>query len=213
MNNRIKTSKNFDKRAIGQRIAEAMEKEGLNQADLKTAIAEAGYNISPQAIYKWVKSGSINLEHIEIIAPILHCSPGWLAFGETSNQDEAVPARRKEDRLLAELWDRLQTEHKRLFLDLMRLVTKPDAKKKATPVIPGPTNHIRLRSALSHARLSQRATARYLNISPSTVNRWLNAGDTSIRPDHLSRIAHRCGVSSIWLMQGQGEMLEMEEAI
>lgn len=74
------------------RIAQALRMagdKGVKQADIARSCG-----VSPQAVYRWKKTGQISLNHLLKLASLSGASKDWLADGSGPSQDGVVPEKR-----------------------------------------------------------------------------------------------------------------------
>jgi len=66
----------------------------------------------------------------------------------------------------------------------------------------------RINAALQHSALTAAELARKVDVSPSAVTLWRAGTTTKISAEHAYQVARACNVSLVWLLRGDGAMLE-----
>lgn len=69
----------------------------------------------------------------------------------------------------------------------------------------------RIEMAIKNSGMTRSAIAKLCGVSPSAVTQWLNADTNAPKADNLLKLARATGVSYTWLIDGKGEMLELNE--
>lgn len=67
----------------------------------------------------------------------------------------------------------------------------------------------RINAALQYAGLTSADLARFVDVTPASVSLWRRGKTQHINAEHAYQIARACKVSHLWLLRGDGAMLEV----